>query len=88
VKTGAVPIAAVSHLTPLLVTVVAVSMSAAATERGVRPLKMVGSARPLPDDKSRGAGDDHPAPRAAWEEEGVEAGGGACRRARRRSRRD
>jgi len=39
VKTGAVPIAAVSHLPPLLVTVVAVSMSAAATERGVRPLK-------------------------------------------------
>jgi len=37
---------------------------------------MVGAARPLPDDESRGAGDDHPAPHAAWEEEGVEAGGG------------
>jgi len=42
VKTGAVPIAAVSHFPPLLVTVVAVSMSAAATERGVRPLKWSG----------------------------------------------
>jgi len=37
VKFGAVPIAAVPHLLPLLVTVVAVSMSAAATERGLRP---------------------------------------------------
>jgi len=42
VKTGAVPIAAVSHLQPLLVTVVAVSMSAAASERGVRPLQWSG----------------------------------------------
>jgi len=42
VKTGAVPIAAVSHFPPFLVTVVAVSMSAAATERGVRPLKWSG----------------------------------------------
>jgi len=42
VKTGAVPIAAVSHLPPFLATVVAVSMSEAATERGVRPLKWSG----------------------------------------------
>jgi len=49
---------------------------------------MIRAARPLPDDKSRGAGDDHPASRVAWEEEGVEAGGGACRRSRRHSRRD
>jgi len=42
VKNGAVPIAAVSHLPPLLVTVVAVSMSAAASEGGVRPHKWSG----------------------------------------------
>ena len=38
----AVPIAAVSHLPPLMVTIVAVSMSAGANERGVRPLKWSG----------------------------------------------
>ena len=42
VKTGAFPIAVESHLPPFLVTVVAVSMSATATQRGVRPLKWSG----------------------------------------------
>jgi len=42
VKTGAVPSATVSHFPPLLVTDVAISMSAAATERGVRPLTWSG----------------------------------------------
>ena len=49
---------------------------------------MAGVARPLRHGQSRGAGDAHPAPRAAWEEEGVEAGGGACSGARQRPRRD
>jgi len=42
-STAAVPIAAVAHIPALLLTVVALAMSAAATERGVRPIKWPGS---------------------------------------------
>jgi len=44
-------------------------------------------ARPLRHGQSRGAGDAHPAPRAAWEEEGGEGVEGACSGARTGPRR-
>jgi len=49
---------------------------------------MAGVARPLRQNQRRGAGDAHPAPRAAWEEEGGEEVEGACAGARKRPRRD
>ena len=49
---------------------------------------MAGVARPLRQVQSQGAGDAHPAPRAAWDEEGGEGVGGACAGARKRPRRD
>jgi len=49
---------------------------------------MSGVSRTLRHGKNRGAGDAHPAPRAAWGEEGGEGVGGAYMGSRKRPRRD